>query len=155
MLELFQHRPHLALINQNYVDEETDTRLNSGNAYYCSVQNSLSSHLLAKNTKIIIGLLSIAAYTCCSHLEHRASVKSFVSLQLLNLRQSVGLLGRGISPTQGHYLRKQNKRQISMPSVEFEPTVPVFEQAKTFHALDDGVTVIDLIGLHKTTTFPV
>jgi hypothetical protein len=33
--------------------------------------------------------------SCCSHLEHRASEKRFVSLQFLNLRQSVGLLGRG------------------------------------------------------------
>jgi hypothetical protein len=32
-------------------------------------------------------------------LEHRASVKRFDSLQVLNLRQSVGLLGRGISST--------------------------------------------------------
>jgi hypothetical protein len=42
--------------------------------------------------------------TCCSHLEHRASVKLFVSLQFLNLTQTVGLLGRGISPSQGSYL---------------------------------------------------
>jgi hypothetical protein len=34
-------------------------------------------------------------------LEHRASVKCFVSLQFLDLRQSVGLLGRGISWTHG------------------------------------------------------
>jgi hypothetical protein len=32
------------------------------------------------------------AYSCCSHLEHRASVKSFVSLQFRNIRQSVKLL---------------------------------------------------------------
>jgi hypothetical protein len=37
----------------------------------------------------------------------RESVKRFVSLQFLNLRQSVRLLGRGISPTQGGYLRKR------------------------------------------------
>jgi hypothetical protein len=30
-------------------------------------------------------------------LEHRASLKRFVSLQFLNLRQSVGLLGGGIT----------------------------------------------------------
>jgi hypothetical protein len=37
----------------------------------------------------------------------------------------------------------QNKRtQTSMPQVKFEPTVPVFERAKTFHALDRAVTVI-------------
>jgi hypothetical protein len=60
------------------------------------------------------------------------------------LRQSVGLLGRGISPSQGRYLTKtQNKRtQTSMPWVGFEPTVPVFERAKTVHALDRSGTVI-------------
>jgi hypothetical protein len=44
------------------------------------------------------------SYSCCSHLEHRTSVKRFVSLQFLNLRQSVELLGVGISPSQGRYL---------------------------------------------------
>jgi hypothetical protein len=43
----------------------------------------------------------LPAYSCCSRLEHRASVKRFVSLQFLNLRQLVGLLGRGISQSQG------------------------------------------------------
>jgi hypothetical protein len=43
-------------------------------------------------------------YTCCFHLEHRTSVKRFVSLQFHNLRHSVGLLERGISPSQGSYL---------------------------------------------------
>jgi hypothetical protein len=34
---------------------------------------------------------------------------------------------------------KQNKRtQTSMPLVEFEPTIPVFERVKTVHALDRG-----------------
>jgi hypothetical protein len=42
-------------------------------------------------------------YSCCSHLENTASVKRFVSLQFLNLRQSVGLLGRGISTSQDSY----------------------------------------------------
>jgi hypothetical protein len=37
-------------------------------------------------------------YSCCSHLERRASVKCFISLQFLNLRHSVRLLGRVISP---------------------------------------------------------
>jgi hypothetical protein len=45
-------------------------------------------------------------------LEHRASVKRFVSLQLLNLRQSIRLLGRVISPLQGRYLnRGQHKHR--------------------------------------------
>jgi hypothetical protein len=37
-------------------------------------------------------------------LEHMASVKRFVSLQFLNHRQPVGLLGQGISSSQGRYL---------------------------------------------------
>jgi hypothetical protein len=60
--------------------------------------------------------------------------------------QSVGFLGRGISPSQGRSLHTkqhtQNKRtQTSMPWVGFEPTIPVFERAKTFHALDRASTV--------------
>jgi hypothetical protein len=39
-------------------------------------------------------------------LQNRASVKRFVSLQFLILRQSVGVLGRGITPSQGRYLQK-------------------------------------------------
>jgi hypothetical protein len=38
--------------NQNLIQEEIKTRLNSGNAYYHSVQNLLSSRLLSKNLKI-------------------------------------------------------------------------------------------------------
>jgi hypothetical protein len=30
-----------------------------------------------------------------------------------------------------------------MPEVEFEPTIPVFQRAKTVHALDRAATVID------------
>jgi hypothetical protein len=82
-------------------------------------------------------------FFCCSHLEHRTSVKSFFSLKFLNLRQSVGLLGRGISPSQGRYLT-----QTSMPPVVFEPTIPVFERPKPFQALDRAATVI---GIQWTT----
>jgi hypothetical protein len=61
--------------------------------------------------------------------------------------QSIGFLGRGISPSQGRYLHaehyKQNKRtQKSMPRVWFEPKIPVFERAKTVHVLDRAATVI-------------
>jgi hypothetical protein len=61
-------------------------------------------------------------------LEHRTSVKRFISLHFLNLRQSVGLLGRGIRPSQGRYLTQtQNKRkQTSIPWVGFEPTIPAW-----------------------------
>jgi hypothetical protein len=81
------------------------------------------------------------------------ALQPFVGLwplfQILDLfTQSVGLLGRGISPSQGRYLHtelhKQNKRtQTSMPQVGFEPTIPLFERAKTVHhALDRAATVI-------------
>jgi hypothetical protein len=39
----------------------------------------------------------------------------------------------------------QNKgTQTSMPQVGFEPMIPVFERAKTVHALDSAATVIGL-----------
>jgi hypothetical protein len=68
-------------------------------------------------------------YSCYSHSEHGASVKRFVSLQFLNVRYSVGLLGRVISPSQGLYLTQtRNKHnQISMILVGFEPTIPLIE----------------------------
>jgi hypothetical protein len=75
--------------------------------------------------------------SCCSHLEHTASVKRFVSLRFLNLRHSVGLLGRVISPSQGRYLTN-----TEVPRVVFEPTIPAFERAKTVHPLDGAATVI-------------
>jgi hypothetical protein len=69
--------------------------------------------------------------------------------QFLDLfAKSVGLLGRGINPSQGRYLhtgqhKHKNKRtQTSMPQVGSEPTIPVFERAKTVHALDRAATVI-------------
>jgi hypothetical protein len=46
-------------------------------------------------------------YSCCFHLEHRTSAKHFVSFQFLNFRQSVGLLGLVISPSQGRYLHTE------------------------------------------------
>jgi hypothetical protein len=46
----------------------------------------------------------LVVYSCCSHLGHTASVKRFVLLQFLNLRHSVGLIGRVNSPSQGRYL---------------------------------------------------
>jgi hypothetical protein len=47
-------------------------------------------------------------------------------------------------PLPAHRAAKtQNKRkQTSMPQVGFAPTIPVFEQAETVHALDRAATVI-------------
>jgi hypothetical protein len=56
----------------------------------------------------------------------------------------------GDQPSQGRYLHtelhKHNKRtQTFMPRVRYEPTTPVFERAKTVHALDRAVTVISIV----------
>jgi hypothetical protein len=79
-------------------------------------------------------------------LEHRISVKRFLSLQFLNVGQSVRLPGRGISPSQERYLYKHriNATETSMPWMGFEPTIPLFERAKIVHALDHAATVIGL-----------
>jgi hypothetical protein len=42
------------LTNQNSIQEEINSRLTSGNAYYHSVQNLSSSSFLSKNLKINI-----------------------------------------------------------------------------------------------------
>jgi hypothetical protein len=60
--------------------------------------------------------------------------------------QSIGLLGRGISPSLGRYLHteqhKHNKHtQTSMSWVRFEPTILAFERAKTVHAFNRSATV--------------
>jgi hypothetical protein len=50
----------------------------------------------------------------------------------------IGLLGWGISPSQGdnpHRTTKTEKKpQTSMPRVGFETTIPVFERGKTVRA---------------------
>jgi hypothetical protein len=69
--------------------------------------------------------------------------------------QTVGLLGRVISPLQGHYLNTgQHKHRInayphqtSMPWVGFEPTIPTSERAKAVHALDRAATVTGIVKL--------
>jgi hypothetical protein len=55
------------ITNQNLIQEEIKGRLNSGNAYYHSVQNLLSSRLLSKNAKISIYktiILPVVLYGC-------------------------------------------------------------------------------------------
>jgi hypothetical protein len=67
--------------------------------------------------------------------------------------QSLGLLELGISQSQGRYLHaeqyKHNKcTQTSMPPKRFDPLIPVFERAKTVHALDRATTGISN-GTHR------
>jgi hypothetical protein len=44
-------------------------------------------------------------------------------------------------PTHGTTQKHNKRRRTAMPEVGFEPTFPVFERAKTVHALDRKVTV--------------
>jgi hypothetical protein len=54
-------------------------------------------------------------------------------------------------PPPTHRTQTQNNRtQTFMPRVGFEPTIPVFERAKTVHALDRAATVIGFLMLHYT-----
>jgi hypothetical protein len=70
------------------------------------------------------------------HIDGLVSPACFYSKLILKLsicRQSIGLLGRGISPSQSRYLhgRTQNKcRHTLMPLVVFEHTIPLFERVK-------------------------
>jgi hypothetical protein len=55
------------LTNQNDIHDEIKSRLNSGNVYYYSVQNLLSSRLISKNLKIKIYktvTLPVVLYGC-------------------------------------------------------------------------------------------
>jgi hypothetical protein len=67
-------------------------------------------------------------------------VKCFVLLQLLNLRESAELLGRGISPSQGRYLTKaQSGNQTH------DPTVRADEGSSYFLVSDVAPTVTSFI----------
>jgi hypothetical protein len=67
----------------------------------------------------------------------------------LIILQTLGLLGRVISSSQGLYRNTgQHKHRIntytyqtSMPCMGFEPTIPASERAKTVHTLDSWATV--------------
>jgi hypothetical protein len=55
------------ITNQNFIQEEIKSRVDSGNACYHSVWNLLSSHLLSKNIKIRICktiILSVILHGC-------------------------------------------------------------------------------------------
>jgi hypothetical protein len=55
------------LTNQNDIHDESNSRLNSGDACYHSVQNLLSSRLISKNLKIKINktvILLVVLYGC-------------------------------------------------------------------------------------------
>jgi hypothetical protein len=66
---------------------------------------------------------------------------SYSELNSESYTQTVGLLERGINPSQARYMlvhrtTQTELTQTSMPRVEFELTIPLIERAKIFHALD-------------------
>jgi hypothetical protein len=64
-------------------------------------------------------------------------------------RQLVGLLDEWSALSQGYYIHRKTQTekkcgQTSIPPVGFEPMIPAFELAKTFHALDSVAIVISI-----------
>jgi hypothetical protein len=112
-----------------------------------------------KNTKIIIQVWQIYVFTdesrvfllLCSTLWSIGLISQFFLFTL----QTVGLLGRVISSSQGLYLiTGQHKHRInaythqtSMPCVGFELTMAVSERKKTVHASGRSATVTGEIQL--------
>jgi hypothetical protein len=107
-------------------------------SYYFKFSSQFISGQIAKLCETSLSL------SCCSHLEHRASVKRFVSLQFLNPRTVGRTPWTGDEPFASPLpTQTQNKRRhTSMPWVGFKLTIAVFEWAKTVHALDRATTVI-------------
>jgi hypothetical protein len=104
----------------------------------------------------------ILSYSCCSlcsigHLWNASFHFSFLILDGRYDSLDGGSACHKAATCTGHH--KQNKRtQTSIPWVGFEPTIPVFELAKTVHTLDRSSTVVSLklinsidfiIGLHR------
>jgi hypothetical protein len=72
---------------------------------------------------ITVSYASVFFYSCCSHLEHRTSVKCFVSLHFLNLWESVTnsrTPWTGGQLVQGRYL---TQAQTSIPWPGFKSTI--------------------------------
>jgi hypothetical protein len=64
-------------------------------------------------------------------------VKCFVSLQFVHLRQSVGLLGWGISPSQGRYLTQaQNEHRHPCLEWDSNPGSQCSSGRRQFHISD-------------------
>jgi hypothetical protein len=90
---------------------------------------------------------SLSLFSVALTLEHKASVKRFLSLQFPN-PMTVGKtpltgdqpVARPL-PTHRTTQTQNKRRQTSMPWVGLEPTIPVFERAKTVHDLDRTATV--------------
>jgi hypothetical protein len=95
--------------NQNFIQEEINRRLNSGNTCYHSVQNLLSSRLLSKNLKIRINttiILPVVLYGCETWFltlreEHR--------LRVFENRVQRRIFGRKMDEVTGEWRKLHNE----------------------------------------------
>jgi hypothetical protein len=100
------------LTNQNDIHDEIKSRLNSGNAYYYSVHNLLSSRLITKNLKIKIHrtvILLAVLYGCETwsltfREEHRLRVSENRVLRIFGPRREVDGLWRRLRNDELHSL---------------------------------------------------
>jgi hypothetical protein len=98
---------------------------------------------IKKHITSLFILLSVSLFPVAAILEHRTSVKRFVSLQFLNSK-TIGRTPQMEDQPVARPLPIQTRnkhRQTSMPWVGFEPTIPAFERVKTIHALNRAATV--------------
>jgi hypothetical protein len=114
-----------------------------GQFSYCPSEKK-RSYLLARY--LYIGMY-IILYSCI-YLWLYSPCGIWPLFSFLIYTQSVGLLGQGISPSQGRCLHtEQHKHRItahtqtSMRRVGFEATIPVFERAKTIRACNRLVAI--------------
>jgi hypothetical protein len=94
---------------------------------------------------ILLSLLvyrSFAASISLSLNSSTALVDFGRCFSVLIYTESAGLLAQGDQPVTRPLPTQNKHRQIFMPRVEFELTIPVFERAKMVLALDPAVTVI-------------
>jgi hypothetical protein len=116
------------------------------NYLYCK-ENSLSNFEITDKTNRAINTDQTIFFWSVTLTSIRVSRFFFHSF--LNISQTVGLLGRVISPSQRRYPNTgQHKHRIntythqtSMPWLGFKPTIPASERAKTVHALDGSAAV--------------
>jgi hypothetical protein len=105
--------------------------------------------IILEKRKIHIVLFCYELKNKCNFMHSSMALEPFIGprppLQFrYHFAQTVGLLGLGISPSQGHYLQTgQHKHRINAHKytclrVGFEITIPAFERAKTFRLRPRG-----------------
>jgi len=100
------------LTNQNSIQEEIRCRLKSGNAYYHSVQNLLSSNLLSENVKIKICRTVILLFVLCGRETSSVTLREEHRLRVFES----GVLKRIFEPTSVEVTRDWRKLHNEEPN---------------------------------------